>query len=102
MKHPKLGLVLLAPAVFSLLSCDDSGKKHANVAPPPQAKAPTIAAVPAKPVPAPVAAATAPAQADAVGALITQVDKEYETGRANYAAGHLDTAKQNFDRAFSL
>jgi len=39
---------------------------------------------------------------DAVADLIAQVEKEYEAGQDNYQAGHLEAAKQNFDRAFNL
>src|SRR2546426_10743272 len=39
---------------------------------------------------------------DAVAELIAQVEKEYEAGQDNYQAGHLEAAKQNFDRAFNL
>lgn len=38
----------------------------------------------------------------AIKALITQVEKEYQAGQDNYNAGHLEAAKQNFDRAFDL
>ncbi|HXM24140.1 MAG TPA: LysM peptidoglycan-binding domain-containing protein [Terriglobales bacterium] len=39
---------------------------------------------------------------DPVAELIAQVEKEYKTGQDNYKAGHLDAAKENFDRAFNL
>ena len=38
---------------------------------------------------------------DPVADLIAQVEKEYQAGQDNYRAGHLETAKQNFDRAFN-
>ena len=31
-----------------------------------------------------------------------QVEKEYQIGQDNYKAGHLEAAKENFDRAFNL
>jgi membrane-bound lytic murein transglycosylase D len=34
--------------------------------------------------------------------LISQVEKEYQAGQENYAAGHLDAAKQNFEHALGL
>ncbi len=37
---------------------------------------------------------------DPVADLIAKVEKEYQTGQDNYKAGHLEAAKQNFDRAF--
>ncbi|PYX91254.1 MAG: hypothetical protein DMG71_20645 [Acidobacteria bacterium] len=38
----------------------------------------------------------------AVNQLVNQVEKEYQAGQDNYNAGHLEAAKQNFDRAFNL
>lgn len=54
-----------------------------------------------KSAPDPVAQAAAPS-ADPVADLIAQVEKEYEAGQQNYSAGHLEAARQNFDRAFDL
>lgn len=53
-----------------------------------------------KQVPGPVVAA--PASADAVADLIAKVEKQYQAGQQNYTAGHLEAARQNFDRAFDL
>src|SRR5262249_25797277 len=39
---------------------------------------------------------------DPAGALIAQVEKEYQAGQDNYKAGHLEAAKENFDRAFNM
>jgi membrane-bound lytic murein transglycosylase D len=39
---------------------------------------------------------------DPAADLITQVEKEYQAGQANYQAGHMEAAKANFDRAFNL
>lgn len=41
-------------------------------------------------------------KADPVADLIAKVEKEYRAGQANYQAGHLEAAKQNFDNAFNL
>jgi len=60
--------------------------------------APTVAAA----TPAPRIVEPARPVADPVEALLIQVRREYEAGRANYAAGHLEAAKRNFDRAFDL
>jgi membrane-bound lytic murein transglycosylase D len=38
---------------------------------------------------------------DPVADLIAQVEKEYKAGQDNYRSGHLEAAKQNFDRAFN-
>jgi len=37
-----------------------------------------------------------------VAELIAQVEKEYQAGQDNYKAGHLEAAKESFDRAFNL
>ena len=39
---------------------------------------------------------------DPVADLIAKVEKEYQAGQANYQAGHMEAAKQNFDSAFNL
>lgn len=49
----------------------------------------------------PVAAQNQPLP-DLVPELITRVEKEYQAGEDNYKAGHLEAAKENFDRAFNL
>src|SRR5205823_8039143 len=41
-------------------------------------------------------------KSDPVGELIAQVEREYQAGQENYKAGHVDAAKQSFDRAFNL
>ena len=67
-------------------------------------------ALPATPAPAPQSDAKAvPAtraqievKPDPIAELIAQVEKEYQIGQDNYRAGHLEAAKENFDRAFNL
>jgi len=54
-----------------------------------------------KSAPEPVSQTVAPSP-DPVADLIVQVEKEYEAGQENYSAGHLEAARQNFDRAFDL
>ncbi len=39
---------------------------------------------------------------DAIDELVARVEKEYQAGQANYAAGHLDAAKRNFDNAVDV
>ena len=39
---------------------------------------------------------------DPVADLIAKVEKQYQAGQANYQAGHMEAAKQNFDTAFNL
>ncbi len=43
-----------------------------------------------------------PNSQEAVTELIEQVEKEYQAGQEDYRAGHLEAAKQSFDRAFNL
>jgi membrane-bound lytic murein transglycosylase D len=39
---------------------------------------------------------------DPVDALIAQAENAFQSGQANYAAGHLDAARAAFDKAFTL
>src|SRR5215471_9326907 len=91
--------------VFLLVSCDSAERRqHAVATPPPAVTAPAIVA----PAPPPPPQSTPPVQQpeppkpDPVAQLIEKVEKEYQAGQANYVAGHLEAAKQNFDRAFNL
>ena len=85
--------------LLALSSCKTTETKPVSVVPPPQATAPTIV-VPADP--APQIQQKPQPQTDPVEALLGAVEKEYRAGQANYNAGHLEAAKDNFDRAFSL
>jgi membrane-bound lytic murein transglycosylase D len=65
--------------------------------------APPAAQPPVGTRPAPVAPPPQPeVKADPVADLIAQVEREYQAGQANYQAGHLEAAKENFDRSFNL
>lgn len=56
--------------------------------------------VPAPPPPAqPQPQAT---QVDPVPELIQKVEVEYQAGQTNYASGHLEAAKENFDKAVDM
>jgi len=103
--------LLIAPVFASVLgsiACQ-TAQRPATLLPPGTATAPNISATPA-PAPqskadtktAPTAPAPIEAKPDPVAELIAQVEKEYQTGQDNYKAGHLDAAKENFDRAFNL
>jgi membrane-bound lytic murein transglycosylase D len=98
-----LNLSLILGAVFLLASCHTE-QKQAVAAPPPKAMAPTIQAAAAPPASAvvPVPAVASPQKTDAVPELIAKAEQEYQTGRANYSADHLEAAKENFNRAFDL
>jgi membrane-bound lytic murein transglycosylase D len=105
-------LYLLIAPVFALvlgsIACQ-TAQRPATLLPPGTATAPNLSATPApapqsqpdaKTVPAP--AAQIEAKPDPVAELIAQVEKEYQIGQENYKAGHLEAAKENFDRAFNL
>lgn len=81
-------------------------EKRANTTPPPQAQVPERTQVAqAQPAPQPQTPAPVQPQApkpDPVDALLKRVQKEYETGQNNYKAGHLDAARDNFDKAVGM
>ena len=112
--HLTTGILLLAAGMG--LGCDSAKKPIGAMAVLPQS------AVPPKPKskssdPAPQApaqqsvsqppkatqeTAAPPPKADPVADLIANVEKEYEAGDAEFAAGNKDTAKDHFDKAFNL
>jgi len=99
----------LAAVLAMTLACQSAQKT--SFLPPTPAQAPAL--VPAskppdppqqKPVAAPARPQSKPQAsdiADPVADLIAAVEKEYQSGQANYQAGHLEAAKQNFDNAFN-
>jgi len=99
----------LTALVASSVGCQTAQKTL--FLPPKQAQAPPIVAAGSQPDPQKQRPAAAEPQAkppvpqalqlDPVAALIAQVEKEYQQGRDNYQAGHLEAAKQNFDAAFN-
>jgi len=107
---------LIAPLTAGLLASTacQTAKRPATFLPPAQTQAPALkpaASVPKPapanvqqpaPPPAPVTAQKPQPKPDPVADIVAQVEKEYQAGRDNYKAGHLDAAKQNFDRAFNL
>ena len=95
---------LLCAVLFSA-GCETDQPKKTVTKLPAQSTAPTVAANgtnSAAPQPAAPATATTNPQSAAVDALIAQAEKLYTAGEAEYQAGHLDGAKQNFDQAFNL
>lgn len=92
---------ILGTAVL-LTSCGSKEQNRAAVAPPMRAQAPT--AMPGKTVPVPEKKIQEKVvlKTDPVESLIARAEREYEAGRANYNAGHLEAAKENFDRAFNI
>src|SRR2546422_83328 len=107
---------LIAPLTAGLLAsmACQTAKRPATFLPPAQTQAPALkpaAAVPRPipanvqqpaPPPAPVTAQKPEPKPDPVADIIAQAEKEYRAGRDNYKAGHVEAAKQNFDRAFNL
>ena len=111
---PNRKLAILLPAVLAAglatVACQSAQKN--TFLPPTRAQAPALVAAatpPETPKPKAQPAAAPPesqakAQAlsvDPVGDLIAAVEREYKSGEANYQAGHLEAAKQNFDAAFN-
>ncbi|MDR3748535.1 MAG: LysM peptidoglycan-binding domain-containing protein [Acidobacteriota bacterium] len=70
---------------------------------PAKAFAPEVAAPVEQKTDPPVPKVQPPAdpKPDAASALIAQAEKLYASGRENYAAGHLEAAKKDFDQAFN-
>ena len=105
---------VIAPLAAALASCGCQSHRPAPLLSAKQSAPPAIAAAPPvpsletqspaiKPVPEPTTQASATAfSADPVADLIAKVEKEYAAGQDNYKAGHLDAARQDFDRAFDL
>jgi membrane-bound lytic murein transglycosylase D len=115
MKVRKLCL-LIAPlgALVLVSSACQTAQRPANILPAQKATPPALAnsgpAKSAAPSTAseekPQAEVKAPSKTepkpDPVADLIAKVENEYQAGQANYQAGHLEAAKQNFDNAFNL
>jgi len=104
----QLSIPIAASVLLASAGCRSVGRP-VTLLPPTQASAPALGAT-TNPVPTTQAApppAAAPAsetklQPDPVLELIQKVEKEYETGEDNYQAGHIEDAKENFDRALKL
>src|SRR5271156_2575496 len=115
----QLRVVVLAVMAVAGTSCQSAKKPVAVAAPaPPPLSAKTDTPVPPQGSPAASPAVSdsqqpsqkPPAQpepsapkaaSDEIDALVSRVEKSYQTGLANYQAGQADTAKQNFDEAFN-
>src|ERR1700685_2917783 len=103
--------LLIAPVFALVLGCIacQTAQRPATLLPPGTATAPTLSAAPA-PAPqanpdtqnVPQVQTRLEAEPDPVAQLIAQVENESQVGQDNYKAGHLEAAKENFDRAFNL
>src|SRR5215471_12648900 len=98
-------MLLLAGAGLVLLTSCDTREARKTTVPSPQALAPSIqpqrVAAPAQ-TPPPAQIQTQPPKPDPVVTLIADAEKAYQTGLADYTAGHLDAAKQDFNRAVDI
>src|SRR2546423_2014753 len=89
--------------IFLLASCSETAQPKKALAPAPQALAPAIQQpVAATPPPQEQVKPPEPAKPDPVVAMVAEAEKAYQSGQANYKAGHLDAAKQDFDHAVDL
>src|SRR6266481_1935434 len=85
-----------------LVGCETKQQKKVVTAPPPQALAPAVLqplVVPAPPRADPQPEAPKP---DPVVATIAAAEKAFQAGQDDYKAGHLDAAKQDFNRAVDI
>ena len=95
-------LVAILGTVLFCTSCQTNNPHQAaNTLPAPQATAPALLSLSPSVPEEQVQEKMAP-KPDAVDSLVAQAEREYQAGKANYAAGHMEAAKQNFDRAFNV
>lgn len=102
MRIQRLWSLPLLGAVIFTTACEADKPQKAEAKPPAAAMAPTLLAAKSEPAPAAtqtLAEAPAPND-DKVAAVIASAEKDFQTGQANYQAGHLDAAKESFDQAF--
>jgi len=96
--------ISLLGASLAITGCESADKKSAKFTPPSNATPPaltnnTVSKPDAAPVPE---AVPEPPKSDPVDTLIAQAEAAYKKGVDNYNAGHLETAKDDFDRAFNI
>jgi membrane-bound lytic murein transglycosylase D len=93
--------------ILGNIACQ-TAQRPATLLPSGKSTAPPLKATAATAPPSTADAKTVPAQKhtevkpDPVAELIAQVETEYNLGQDNYKAGHLEAAKENFDRAFNV
>lgn len=90
---PVLGALLVLSA-----GCETAARKPIAAQPAPQAAAPTLAVLPV----AVKVQEPPPPKPDAIEILIQEAEREYQAGRTAYAAGNLEQARENFDRAVTM
>src|SRR6266704_1998078 len=101
----RIFVVGLCAMMLLLVSCEtkDDAKKAAK--PGPHATAPTIVQSTPTPTPTPLPTPTPqpqPEKPDPVVSTIADAEHAYEAGLADYKAGHLDAAKQDFNHAVDI
>ena len=101
-------MAVLAAGLAGTLGCGSNSHPSA-ILPPKQANAPALLAQTARPKTEEPAKPVAPApqvqpapKTDPVAEVIGKVEREYQAGQNDYKAGHLEAAKQEFDRAFNM
>ena len=95
-------LLIVVAAILLAAGCQTTHPAQTAFLPP-HAVAPTIAASDAPtPDPPPSNPDVTTPKPDPTEVLISQAEKEFAAGQANYKAGHLEAAKANFDNAFNL
>jgi membrane-bound lytic murein transglycosylase D len=101
LKAPAATLLFLSFLVV-LTGCETTDTKKSAALPAHAATAPEVMApVVQKAAPPPKVQEAPKPQVDPVDALIALAEKQYAAGQANYQAGHLEAAKENFDQAFN-
>ncbi|HZU41334.1 MAG TPA: LysM peptidoglycan-binding domain-containing protein [Terriglobales bacterium] len=91
-------LLCLVGCAGLLISCGSNTQRFVAAKPPTQS-VPTLAA-PAAPTPTTKSDSSA-TKVDPVADLVSKAEKDYQLGRQDYQAGHLEAAKKDFDRAFN-
>jgi membrane-bound lytic murein transglycosylase D len=110
--------IFLMIVVLLAASCDNTSVKKASAAPASEAEAPEINDDFSRPfahvqqksaqssapqaIPQKSTATAFTTRFDPAESLIASVEKEYQAGRAEYNAGHLESAKRRFDHAFDM
>jgi membrane-bound lytic murein transglycosylase D len=103
-------MVVLGAGLMLLVACESKDTKK-SATPVTQALAPSIQQPPTGPDSLPTAQkqqspvpvqTPQPEKPDLVPGIIAEAEKAYETGQADYKAGHLDAAKQDFNHAVDI
>jgi membrane-bound lytic murein transglycosylase D len=101
---PEGALLAISVAITLLATaCETSEKAKPHTAPAAQAHAPTLISQ-AQPTqkrvaPPPTARRSEP---DHIDKTVEEAEKQYQQGQQDYAAGHLEAAKQSFDQAVNI